>query len=436
MKITFKKIGINGEGIGYYKHKPVFCDGVLPEEIADINIEKEFGSYYVGKLNKLIKKSPKRIKNHLSQEEECEGCVLSLVDYETQLLFKDQLIKEALWKYAKVKPHWVREFKPSPNVTGYRNACKLPFGTYKNRLVNGMYKPNSNHFVTIETFTTHTTQLETIRKKVLKILNKHHLSSYDAKTKKGLRYLILRSLDNKHQLTLVTGKEEIAKEVVEELYDIEGMYTIAQSVNTDKHTPNQFGKKVDILMGQEYMPISMHGLNLKLNPQSFFQLNYSQAQNIYDMAVSKIDACDTLVEAYCGIGTMSLMAKDKAKHIIGIEYVKEAIDNAKDNALANNITNVEFRCNDASVELKKISKKKDIDCLLVDPPRSGLDQDMLETILSSHIKRIIYVSCNPSTLAKNIKVLKKYYEVNTIIPYDMFPMTPHIESITVLTRTK
>ena len=215
---------------------------------------------------------------------------------------------------------------------------------------------------------------------------------------------------------------------------IDGMTGVFQSINTDKKAVAIFGSAVHKLAGEDTMPVKIGDITLSLAPESFFQLNVVQAQEMYKMAVSKIDKCNTLVEAYCGVGAMSLLAHKKAKHIIGIESIPSAVANANENAKKNGIENAQFICDDAAEGLKKIAKEREVDVLLVDPPRSGMDDKMLDAIAQALPKKIIYISCNPSTLAKNLKVLKHNYHVTTILPYDLFPHTPHIESITVLER--
>ena len=180
--------------------------------------------------------------------------------------------------------------------------------------------------------------------------------------------------------------------------------------------------------------MGIHEFYNKITHSDDCTLNTEMAKKLYSMVISKVDPCETLVEAYCGIGLMSLLASKKAQHVIGIESIPEAIENAKVIAEENHIENVEYLLDDAAEGLQKVLQKTNVNTLLVDPPRSGMDDAMLETILSSSIEKIIYVSCNPATLARNLKVLKKNYQVLTVIPYDLFPNTPHIESITVLSR--
>ena len=433
MKIKIEKIGINGEGIGYYRRIPIFCDGALPEEIINVKLPTTEAKYYRVKEYTIISPSPLRVKPICPYQKECGGCGLMHMNLEAQKKWKRELLVEALWKYGHVKDHFIRDMKDAKNSLHYRNACKLPVQEVNGKIVTGMFQPNSNHFIPIETCMIHTKELEDLRKQLLHILNKHSFPAFNPKSKNGLRYLVLRTLSNESQCTLVTGKDTISKELIDDLMNIPTLVSLSQSIQTDKHAHEIFGKKIQLLAGKETISFMINGISLELSADSFFQLNTEQASKLYDMAVQKIDTCDTLVEAYCGIGAMSILASSKAKHIIGIEYVPNAIENAKRNALKNE-TQIEFIVGDAAKQLKKICKERKVDALLVDPPRSGLDDAFIETVLENEIKRIVYVSCNPATLGKNLKLLKQKYQVRTVIPFDLFPNTPQVESITVLER--
>ena len=189
------------------------------------------------------------------------------------------------------------------------------------------------------------------------------------------------------------------------------------------------------LGGDRRLELKLDSLRLQLSPRSFFQLNTEQAKQLYRCVASLIPQHnDLIVEAYSGIGAISLYVKDKAKQIIGIESIKDAVVNANENAKRNNAGHVSFLCADAADKCTYLSKKQQIDTLIVDPPRSGLDDAMLECILRSKIKHVIYISCNPATLGKNLACLKERYEIKTILPFDMFPQTPHVESVVLLVR--
>jgi 23S rRNA (uracil1939-C5)-methyltransferase len=434
MKMKFIKMGINGEGIGYADNNiPVFCDGVFPGEEAEVEIIQKNKTYWRAQVVRMTFRSKERVRTNYKYAV-IEGCPLFEMKYPAQLVHKKELLQEALIKYANVKSTFVRDIHPSPLTLGYRSACKLPVQEDHHLVQTGMYTPRTNHWHVIEHSLIQDPLLEKTRVKILKRVGRSHLHVWDPKEEKGLRYLVMRSIDGKVQCTLVTGKDKIHKELIEEIMEISEMQGLFQSINTEKKTTEIFGSEVHKLAGEDTQSVDMNGIVLQLSPESFFQLNIPQAKELYQMAVSKIDPCDTLVEAYCGIGAMSLMAHEKAAHIYGIESIPDAVENAAINARINGIDNAEFICADAAKGLKQIAAKTKIDTILVDPPRSGMDDDMIQSILDAKPKKIIYVSCNPATLARNLKVLKHKYHVVTIIPYDLFPHTPLVESITVLER--
>ncbi len=434
MKIRFIKMGINGEGIGYLDRKPVFCDGVLPGETAEVEITEDNGRFIRAKLRKIIERSEDRVRPLCPYQRECGGCALMCLKKEKHKEYKKQLLEEALYKYGNVKRHFVRQVHEGETFTGFRNQLKLPVREIDGRLVSGMYKTGTNHFLAVDECAVHDPLLEKTRKEVLDVLNRHGLKAYDKKTKSGIRCLVMRVMDEKVQCTLITGHDKFTASCVEDLMKTEHLVSLFQSVNTETKGSAFFDSKTVLLAGEKTLALETNGIRLQLSPQSFFQLNREQAEKMYAMAVSKVDPCGLLVEAYCGIGAMSLMAAKKADRVIGIEYIRDAIDNAKQNAELNGIANCEFLCADAAEGLYKAARKQPVDCLLADPPRSGMDENMIAAILKVLPKKIIYISCNPATLAKNLKDLKKSYQVQTVIPYDLFPFTPHVESITVLTR--
>ncbi len=431
-KIEFVKMGINGEGIGYLNGKPVFCMSVLPTETAEVSVTEENERYIKAEKKKIISFSKDRVRSICPYERKCGGCSLITMNYEAQLEWKKKLLEEALWKYGHVSRKLIRGMHPSPLQSAYRSACKLPVSEYNGKLVTGMYQPGTNHFITVDSCPMHTAELENVRMQVLDILNRFGMKSYQ--NGYGIRYLVLRGIQNHFQCALITGKDNLPEELCKAIGQISGMESVVQSVNTRKKGTGIFGSTSKVLYGNDGIQIKMHGIDLKLSAESFFQLNVEQAEKLYEIAVSKIDPCNTVAEAYCGVGAMSLMAKDKARHIVGIESVSQAVVNAQYNASLNRVPNVRFICDDAAGGLKKTCMEYQVDTLLADPPRSGMDDAMIETILESEIHKIIYVSCNPATLGKNIRYLKKEFDVRTVIPYDMFPDTPLIEAVAVLER--
>ena len=433
-QIQIIKTGINGEGIGYEHHKPVFIKGALIGETVQYEIDHEDARYAIGHCVRVIEKSPCRIEPACSVSDRCGGCALMAMDYQEQCMQKKALLTEALWKYAGIRDTAVRDMHGSEEILGYRNQARMPLAMVQGKLMAGFYQTGSNRFVPVDHCVIQDPVLEEVRSQVMAILNKYHQKAYDPSSRTGLRYLILRTLQNQTQISIITGQNKLPSDLVKEILAVDHVSSLYQSVNTARTGVDFFGSSPVLLGGKKNLAAEMNGLQLQLSPRSFFQLNTAQAEKLYAMAVSKVDPCKTLVEAYCGVGAMSLLASQKAQKVIGIESIEEAIINAGANAAANQIDNCEFICGDAAETLHQILQEGTVDTLLADPPRAGMDDAMIRTILSSSIPKIVYISCNPATLAKNLKELKKEYQILTIIPFDLFPNTPHVESITVLMR--
>lgn len=435
VKIKILKSGINGEGIGYLEKKPVFVEGALPQEEVEIKVIEKNPRFYRAKATRIIKRSSDRIKPACFLEQKCGGCSLMCAKYEAQLQYKQEIVIESLAKYANIEKKRVQQIIKSPSVIGYRNALKLPFVMHKGKLSCALYASGSNHPVQVDSCMVHEENLEKMKKRIVSVLNKHHLSAYDHKTKKGMRTLILRGFANSFQCTLITGENVFEEALVQELMELEGLVSLWQSVNTSKKSVDPFGKSMIHLGGSRLLDFKLDDLSLRVSPKSFFQLNTKQAKQLYSYVSSLIPKGNHLiVEAYSGIGAISLYLKDKAEEIIGIEYISDAVSNANKNAKINGAKNVSFVCGDAGEKMRTISKKKEIDYVVVDPPRSGLDEVMIECLLKARIKNIIYISCNQATLAKNIDILSSRYKIDSIQPFDMFPNTAHVESVTLLKR--
>lgn len=433
MIVEIKKIGINGEGIGYINKVPVFVNGALVDETVDITISENNKNYKIGKLNKIIKKSLERIEPVCSNYSKCNGCALMHTTYANQLEIKKALLSEALSKYANLDEYV--EIEESIKQLNYRNCLKLPFVYDYGRLAVGVYEENSNFVCAIDSCLVHTELLERLKNKILDILNKNDLHVYDRKTKKGLRYLVLREIGNRAHMCLITGEDTLSRKVIDELNEIKEVVSIYQCINTSKNSINIFSNKMIHLAGGKHLTFKIDNLKFNLSIKSFFQLNTYQAKKLYRYVIDKLDENeDLIVEAYSGIGAMSLLAKDKAKEIIGIEYVNDAVINGNINANINHIDNVKFITGDAAEVLTRQFKRRKIDTLIVDPPRSGLDEKMIEAIMDNNIKKIIYISCNPATLGKNLNDLLRYYEIEDIRAFDMFPNTSHVETVVSLKR--
>ena len=433
MKLNVKKTGINGEGIAYFKRKPVFIEGCFPGETVECTLEDQ-GRYFKGKLVHILKKSPDRISCVCPYQKECGGCTLMPLEYQKQLEIKKELLMEALHKYARFKQK-IDDIVPSEKRLSYRNRSNMPVVEEDGKLVSAMYRSGSNHPIPIEQCPVHDVMVERIRSAILQILNSRHYSAYSQSEKKGIRQLSVRGFDNEYQAVIITGNDVFDQKTVDALSKIENLVSIYQGINTQKDPIRMMPERLKRLYGKEKITVRLDDYSLSLSPQAFFQLNRDQAERIYKDAVSFVpEGSGRVVEAYCGIGTISLYLSGKAEEVIGIELEKEAVKDATENAERNGCHNLRFLCSDASRAIRKLLEKQKADMLIVDPPRTGLDQDLIETLLQSKIKRLVYISCNPATLGKDLNQLQKKYMINSVKGYDMFPNTPLVETIICLDR--
>ena len=280
METKIVRLGINGEGIGFYQKKPVFIKGALVDEVVEFQIVKQFPKYYEGKLVKILQKSKCRVKPTCKIQGKCDGCSFMILDYKKQVQEKYNNLVQTLEKYANISSKVIMPVVENPHPFAYRNQCKLPFVMHQGKLVNALYLENSNRPYAIDTCLVHEQELESMRFQILKILNQYQMKEYDHKSKLGMRYLVLRHLQGQYQCTLVTGNDELPKEMIDELLNLKGMKSLYQSIQTTKNTPEIFGKKMIHLGGSKFVQFKIQDLSMRLSVQSFFQLNTVQAEKL------------------------------------------------------------------------------------------------------------------------------------------------------------
>lgn len=432
MEVKIERMGINGEGIAYDNKRLLFVLQAFIGEVVEVEVIEKHDTYSICRVKRIVKRSPDRCEHACKVYNRCQACTLLPIKYEKQTMYKRDVLVNTLMKYAKVKANKVDSILTCSDPLYYRNSLKLPFSMRNNGLVVGMYQANSNDFVSIPDCVVHEKQLDAMKQEIVAVLHKFGYKAYSNQNKDGLRYLILRGLSSNYQCTIVTTKVEIHDACVQALLSIDGLKSLYQSIHLNKQSISLIGDSITLLGGSKRLKFHFMNFKLQVSPRSFFQLNTKQAERLYHVVNDMITPTDTIVEAYCGIGVMSLMLSNKAAKVIGIENVKDAVANARRNADVNKIKNVEFICGDAGREMVKLASQQAIDVLVVDPPRTGLDDTMLQCIIASKVKQIVYVSCNPSTLAKNLAVLQSTYEVKRIVPVDMFCNTAHVESVVLL----
>ena len=440
--LDIKRLGINGEGIGFYNRLAIFVDDAIPGEGHNVKITKLENKMAYAKSLEIKHRSEFRIEPVCKHYYECGGCQVMHIDYNKMLEFKRDSIIEALQRYTKLNPKSF-EIKPtlkSEDILGYRNRSILPIGVgLDGKLHTCMIKPNTNYLTTIEDCKVHNPLINEINDKILAIANKMKLTAYIHKYNRGiLRYISIRvNRLNEALVTLICGeKNNKIKELAEEIFKIDEVKGVYENFNMDKKAINPFGDETNHLFGEKYIIEKLGNIEYKIYPTTFFQLNTKQAEVLVENVkkIAKLSGKEEVLDAYCGVGAIGLYLAKNSKNITGIENNKEAIIAANDNAKLNNINNAKFFEGDASLIITKmINDGNQFDVVVVDPPRTGLDNKLLNTLHDSNIKKIIYVSCNPATLAKNIDKLSDKYQVKQIIPLDLFPFTSHCESITLLT---
>lgn len=436
MRLRIKKIGINGEGIAYFKKKPVFINNALVDEEVEVEIIEDNGTYLIGEVKKYISTSKERVEPACHYFSKCGGCNLMMSNYQQQLKIKKELVQEALYRYAGYKGK-IEDTIASDKDLFYRNKCNLPFLDNKGKLDNGLYQAGTNIFQTIDKCILHSNKLENLRKQILEVLNNNGCKLYDKKRKSGFRQLVIRGFDDNYQVVLITGKDKLDEKLIEQLSKCKGLTSLYQGINIQKDPYKLMPEQLSLLYGPKAIPLQLDKYQLQLTPQAFFQLNQYTALSLYRKLNEIIESpVDTIVEAYCGIGAISLFLHDKAKKVVGIDIEPAAIKDSKYNAKLNGITNCSFKLGDAASQIRSMINKEPIDILVVDPPRKGIDDSLLEMLCHSSIREIIYVSCNPATLAKNISVLQKKYRLVEVYPFDMFPQTALVETIAVLKLKK
>jgi 23S rRNA (uracil1939-C5)-methyltransferase len=440
--LTIKRLGINGEGVGYFKKQVVFVPGALPGEEVVVEATKVQPKFAEARIKKIRKKSEHRVAPPCPVYEECGGCQLQHLDYRQQLVEKKDIVKQSLERHTKlnVEKLDIRDTLGMDNPWNYRNKSQFQVGQSDGKLLAGLYGINSHKLVDIQHCAVQHSATNKATSAVKKILQDLKVSVYNEKTRKGIVRTIVARIGVKTeelQIVLITSqrelphKDEIVARIKQALPEVT---SIVQNVNGQK-TSLIFGDETRLLEGREFIQETLGELEFELSARTFFQLNPEQTVNLYNEVkeAAGLTGVEKVVDAYCGVGTIGLWLADGAEEIRGMDVIADSIEDAEKNAERHGISHATYVVGKAEQVLPKWANEGwKPDVLVVDPPRTGLDQQLLNTILKVKPKKIVYVSCNPSTLAKDISVLVSKYKVGYIQPVDMFPQTSHIESVTSL----
>lgn len=436
-------IGSSGEGVGRYKDFTIFVPFALPDEDVSVEITLVKKTYATARLVSIVKAAPNRIDPRCSLYGTCGGCQLQHISYEGQLSLKTQKVKDVIERIGHQNPDLVLSTKGPEEPWAYRNKMQMPVGGSAKAIKMGFYAMGSHDIVQGTNCPIQDDGNNQIAQVCYEIANELGIEPYNEHTGTGvLRHVIGRIGQSGWMVILVTATDYLpqatiwVEAIIKRLPQVE---TIVHNVNTRK-TNVILGLTNHVLYGEGIITDHIKDLQFTLSPHSFFQVNPEQTTVLYDQALAYADlqGNETVIDAYCGTGTISLFLAHKAKHVIGIEIVEPAIINARENAKRNGYDNTEFIVADAAVEMPKLYEKGiRPDVIVFDPIRAGCKEEVLTSAAAMEPKRMVYVSCNPATMARDIAILVELgYELKEVQPVDMFPMTAHCEAVALLTRNE
>lgn len=430
-----------GQGVAHVEGCAVFLPNAVAGERVRLRIEKAQKTWAAGKIVEILEKSPHRVNRECPVAKLCGGCDFWHMDYEEETRLKAQRVKTCLNRLAGESLTDV-PILAAPDCHGYRNKAQYPVAAKEGRAYAGFFRAGTHDVVENRRCLILPEETDAVKDAVMDYVNQFRISVYDEATHKGLlRHIYVRrgAVSGQILVCLVCNGEKLPKveALLSRLQKIPGFTTLVLSVNTKKGNA-VLGERFVTLFGPGYIEDTLCGLTFRLSPRSFYQVNHHQAQRLYETAIALagITKNDTVLDLYCGVGTITLAMASSAGKVIGVEVIPQAVEDAKDNAKRNGIENAEFFCGDAgqaALELERSGVRPDV--VVVDPPRKGLNADTIEALSRMAPRRIVYVSCDPATLARDVAMLKQRgYALQSATAADLFPKCAHVETVVCLCR--
>ena len=441
-EITIKTLGASGEGVGRVADFTVFVPGALPGERVLVRIDEVKKTYARGKLVEILEKSPQRISPACPIYDFCGGCQLQHLSYEGQLHWKRQQVVDAVERIGRLSGIEVLPVLGAKEPWFYRNKMQFPVGRKRGKTVIGCFAKGSHDIIDTRDCRIQKEGNNTIVNVMREVVDRLRIPIYDEDRHTGiLRHVVGRIGENgEAMVVLVTATKDLpkAKEIIRFLKErVPNLRSVQQNIQTYRNNVI-LGRETKLLWGKPTIPDRIGKLHFSISARSFFQVNTEQAAVLYEKALEYADlnGMETVIDAYCGTGTITLFLAQKAHRVYGIEIVKPAIDDAKKNARDNRIKNTVFLVGDATELMPRLYHENvHPNVIVVDPPRAGCTETVLKTFAAMHPDRIVYVSCNPATLARDMAFLATLgYMAKEIQPVDMFPQTSHVETLTKLIR--
>ncbi len=444
--LEIEDCGIDGEGIGKADGFTVFVKDAVIGDTVTAKIIKAKKNYGYGRLMEVLKPSPYRVEPKCEFARQCGGCQLQALSYDQQLVFKTNKVKGHLERIGGFTDIPMEPIIGMDELFHYRNKAQFPVGRNKEgKIVTGFYAGRTHNIIENRDCALGVAENKEVLDRVIAHMEKYGIEPYNEATGKGLvRHVLIRYgyFTKEVMVCLILNGNKIPKEelLVKSLCEIPGMTSITINVNK-KRSNVILGEEICLLWGQEYITDRIGDISYQISPLSFYQVNPMQTQKLYAKALEYADlhGQETVWDLYCGIGTISLFLAQKAKFVRGVEIVPAAIENAKENAKLNGLENTEFFVGKAEEVLPREYKKNGVyaDVIVVDPPRKGCDETLLETMVEMNPERIVYVSCDSATLARDLKYLcERGYELRKVCPVDQFGMTVHVETVVLLSHKK
>ncbi|WP_318506011.1 23S rRNA (uracil(1939)-C(5))-methyltransferase RlmD [Bacillus sp. T3] len=438
IEVMFEDLTHDGAGVAKIEGYPLFVANGLPGEKAKIKVTKVGKGYGFGRLIELVEKSPYRVDAPCPIYKECGGCQLQHLSYQGQMVAKEKQVREVLTRIGKLEDVLVHPVLGMEEPWRYRNKSQVPIGEHEGGLIGGFYQQRSHQIINMESCLIQQEKNDEVVQVVKEICSRYGVRAYNEVEHKGLlRHIMVRYglVTGEVMVVLVTrtndlpNRQKLVAEIVER---IDGLKSLVININ-NKKTNVIMGDETQVLWGQDVIYDYIGEIKFAISARSFYQVNPEQTKVLYDKALEYADLSgeETVIDAYCGIGTISLFLAKTSKKVYGVEIVPEAIEDAKRNALLNEIENAEFAVGEAETVIPRWYEAGiKADVLVVDPPRKGCDEALLRTILAMKPKRVVYVSCNPATLARDLRILEDGgYKTIEVQPVDMFPQTMHCEAV-------
>ena len=430
-----------GQGVARIEGCAVFIPNALVGERCLVRIEKAQKTWAAGKITQLLEKSSHRVNRECPVAKLCGGCDFWHMDYEEETRLKADRVRQALNRLGGENLQEL-PILAAPQCHSYRNKAIYPVAAQNGKAYAGFYQAGTHKIVENDRCRILFPEADQVKNAVIDFMNYYRVTAYDETTRKGLvRHIFVRRGAVSGQLLVclcVNGQKlPHAEKLIEKLQNISGFTTLVLSVNT-KDTNVVLGDQTLLLYGPGYIEDTLCGLTFRLSPHSFYQVNHHQAQQLYQAAIDQagITKNDLVLDLYCGVGTITLAMARAAGRVIGVEVVEQAVEDARENAVRNGIENAEFFCGDAgkaALELEAKGIRPDV--AVVDPPRKGLNADTIEALARMQPRRIVYVSCDPATLARDVALLKQRgYRLQSAQAADLFPRCAHVESIVCLCK--